>query len=58
MGKNNLETTYKWRLENLKRYELTINKITEKDVYKHLEKQKNKRAYIIELIRKDIDENN
>lgn len=54
MGKNKLETTYKWRKDNIKRYALDVNIVTNKDVYEHLEKISNKREYLLELIRKDI----
>lgn len=49
-----LDYQYKWRKEHIKRYNFDINKDTEEDVYRWLEKQPNKRAYLIELIRKDM----
>lgn len=54
MGRN-LENEVRWRKENIRRYSFTLNKVTNKDVYEHLEKQKNKRAYLIELIKKDLE---
>lgn len=54
MGKVKLETQYKWKKENLKRYTFEVNKVTNKDVYEHFEKQPNKREYLLNLIRKDI----
>ena len=57
MGKIKLETQYKWKKENLKRYEFALNKTTNKLAYEHLEKQPNKRAYIISLIEKDAEKN-
>ena len=56
MGRD-MENTYKWRKENIKRYEFTLHKKNNKLVYEHLEKQPNKRAYIISLIEKDAKEN-
>lgn len=58
MGKTKLDTQYKWRKENLKNYHFDLNKVTDKDVYEHLEKQPNKRAYLIDLIRKDLENQN
>lgn len=55
MGKIKPQTQYKWKKENLKRYEFALNKTTNKDVYEHLEKQPNKRAYLIGLIEKDLE---
>lgn len=57
MGKVKLETQYKWKKDNLKRYEFALNKNTNKLAYEHLEKQPNKRAYIISLIEKDAKKN-
>lgn len=54
MGRN-LENEVRWRKENIRRYSFTLNKVTNKDVCEHLEKQKNKRQYLIDLIQKDID---
>ena len=52
MGRN-IENELKWRKENIKRYEFTLNKNTNKTAYEHLEKQPNKRAYLIKLIEED-----
>lgn len=46
----------KWERKNLKAISLKLNVKNEADVIKHLDKIPNKRAYIIELIRKDINE--
>ena len=55
MGMNkNRDKDYEWRKKNIVRYELSLNVSTEKDVIRHLKRKDNKRAYIIELIRKDI----
>lgn len=53
MGRTKLETLYKWKKNNLKRYEFALNKVTNKVAYEHLEKQPNKRAYLIKLIEDD-----
>ena len=53
MGKVKPETQMKWKKENLKRYEFALNKTTNKLAYEHLEKQPNKRAYLIKLIEED-----
>lgn len=53
MGRTKLETLYKWKKNNLKRYEFALNKVTNKIAYEHLEKQPNKRAYLIKLIEDD-----
>lgn len=55
MGRD-LENRQKWEKENLRQYTVKVNKNTERDVYEFLEKIPNKRAYIIELIRKDMKE--
>ena len=55
MGKD-MANRKRWEKEFLRQYTLRINKNTDKDVYEHLEKQPNKRAYLIELIRKDMKE--
>lgn len=53
MSKIKPETQMKWKKENLKRYEFALNKTTNKIAYEHLEKQPNKRAYLIKLIEED-----
>lgn len=53
MGRD-MDKMYAWRKLNLKRYSFDLNKVTDKDVYDHLEKQPNKRDYIINLIKEDI----
>lgn len=57
MGRTKLETQYAWRKANIKRYEFALNKVTNKVAYDHLEKQTNKRQYIISLIEKDAKKN-
>ena len=54
MGRD-MDNTYAWRKANLKRYIFELNKVTDKDVYEHMEKQTNKRKYLIDLIRKDME---
>ena len=49
-----MDNMYKWRKANLKRLAFDLNKTAEKDVIDHLEKQKNKKEYIVKLIRDDI----
>ncbi len=44
----------KWEKDNLRSYTFKVHKVTDKDICKQLDKQPNKRAYIIDLIRKDI----
>jgi len=58
VGKRILEHDYAWRKKNLRRYNFTLNKVTNKEIYEHLEMQVNKRDYLIKLIRKDINEKN
>ena len=53
MGRD-MENDAKWRRENLVQYILRLNKNNEKDVLEWLNKQPNKRQYLIELIRKDM----
>ena len=57
MGKNSLESTYKWRKNNLRQIKFELNVNTDSDVLAYLESKPNKRAYLIELIRKDIANN-
>ena len=54
MVARNKENDYAWRKSNIRRYSFTINKTNDKDVLDHLEKQPNKREYLIGLIRKDM----
>lgn len=54
MGKNKLETTYKWRQINIKRYPFEFNLTANKEEYEHFIKQPNKREYLLNLIRKDM----
>ena len=53
-GKNRKETLYNWRKKNLKRIAFDLNLTTDREVYEHLEKQPNKRQYLIGLILEDI----
>lgn len=55
MGRD-MERNYSWRKENLKRVDFYLNKKNESDVIEHLDKQPNRREYLINLIRKDIEE--
>ena len=45
---------YKWRKDNQKRIEFYLHKELNKDVLEWLEKQPNKREYIIKLIEDDM----
>ena len=53
MGRD-MDNFYAWRKKNIKRTTFDLNLETEKDVIDWLDKQANKRAYLIELIRKDM----
>ena len=55
MGRD-MDNLYKWRKENIKKIILDLNKTTDKDVLDHLDKQPNKKEYLIGLVRKDIEE--
>ena len=55
MGRD-MENHALWEKENLRQINLKLNKVTDKDVLDHIEKQPNKRDYLIKLIRKDMDE--
>lgn len=55
MGRN-MDGLYSWRKENIKRVSIDLNKINHADVIEQLDKQPSKQAYIVELIRKDIEE--
>ena len=55
MGRN-MENNAKWRKENIRRIVVNLNKVNQADVIEHLDKQVNKQAYIIDLIRKDMEE--
>ena len=49
-----MDNTYAWRKKSLRRYVFDFNRVNEKDVCDELDRQKNKRQYVIDLIRKDI----
>ena len=51
----NMDNMYSWRKKTQKRYEFYVNKETEKDVYEWLESQDNKRQYLIDLIKGDMN---
>lgn len=53
MGRD-MENRQKWEKTNLWAATLKLNYATESDVIEHLKKQKNRRQYLIELIREDI----
>lgn len=57
MGRNP-EKRKQWRLENLVPLGIRLHKVTDADVLEQLNKQENKRAYIIKLIRDDIARGN
>jgi len=54
MGRD-MENLYKWRKENIKKLILDLNKTSDKDVIDHLDKQPNKKEYLIGLVRKDME---
>ena len=54
MGRDK-ENLDKWRKNNQKRIEFYINTETEKDVLEWIEKVKNKRQYLINLIKGDMN---
>lgn len=49
-----LEKNKNWYKKNIRRYSFTLNRTYDKDVLEQLEKQPNKRLYIMNLIRQDI----
>ena len=53
MGRDK-ENDAKWRKENIRRIVVNLNKQSQKEVIEHLDRQKNKQAYIIDLIKKDM----
>lgn len=53
----NMDKNYQWRKEKLKRFDFFLNRETEKDVCEWLEKQPNRRQYLISLIKGDMNEN-
>lgn len=55
MGRD-MENRKRWEKECLRSYTFKVNRNTDKEIIEHLEKIPNKRAYIINLIRKDIKE--
>lgn len=54
MGRDK-ENLQLWKKKNIKRYEFYLHKESDKDLYEYIEKIDNKRAYLIELIRKDMN---
>lgn len=55
MGRN-AEKDKEWRRQNQKQCHFYLNRVTDKDVLEYLEKQPNRREYLIALIRKDMKE--
>lgn len=55
--RENYEKTSKARLENNWHYTLTINKNKDHDIIDHVRNQKNTRQYLLNLIKKDMEEN-
>lgn len=53
MGRD-MENLYQWRKDHQKRYEFYLHKELDKEVYEKLESVKNKRQYIIDLIKADM----
>ena len=56
MARRTSMATLKWRKESIKRVEFYLHKELDKDVLEWLEKQPNKREFLIGLIRKDMNE--
>lgn len=56
MARRTSMATLKWRKESIKRVEFYLHKELDKDVLEWLQKQPNKREYIIALLRKDMNE--
>ena len=54
MGRD-MENHAEWERNNLRSFTFKLNRNNEKDVIEHLEKQPNKRDYLIRLIRKDME---
>lgn len=54
MGRD-MDNFYDWCKKNIKRYEIRINKEKDKDLFKYFDKIPNKNAYVIDLIRKDME---
>ena len=54
MGKEKNMATLKWRKESIKRIEFYLHKELDKDTLEWLEKQPNKREYLINLINADM----
>ncbi|MDD7306074.1 MAG: hypothetical protein PUG67_05755 [Peptoniphilaceae bacterium] len=53
-----LRAKHKWREKNknrYKRYEVTVNIEKDPDIYEYLEKKENKSGYLLDLIKKDIE---
>jgi len=55
MGRDK-DNMYKWRKQNQKRFEFYINRESDPEVLEWFELQPNKRQYLIDLIRKDMNE--
>jgi len=54
MGRDKLNHE-KWCKENQKRFAFYFNKVTDKDVLEYFEKIPNKRQYLIDLIKGDMN---
>lgn len=54
MGRD-MENRAKWEKENLRSLTFKLHKVNDKDVLDHLDKQPNKREYLIGLVRKDME---
>lgn len=50
-----MDNLYAWRKDVLKRYEFSIHKENDKDLYEYFERIKNKRQYILSLIKEDME---
>ena len=55
MAKEKYMATLKWRKESIKRIEFYLHKENDKEVLEWIENVPNKREYLIELIRKDMN---
>ena len=52
--KANVARVSEWRREHCKTFSVQCHKIYDADIIEHMQKQPNKRLYLIRLIRKDI----
>lgn len=53
--KKEYEAIEKYQKENIRRFVLKLNKKTDADLIKHLDKKKNRQGYLKELIKNDME---